>query len=623
MKAANFLMTYVFVIIFALQVLAQNNPNLNIEPPFWWTEMPMTELQLMVHGERIGDYRASLSYEGVTLDRQLVGDSPNYLFIYLTIEPGTKPGKLTFSLTKGEKDKKPMSFSYELLERKADPLANQGFDASDVIYLLMPDRFSNGDPTNDKVEGMLEGVNRSNPNARHGGDIKGIENNLEYIKELGMTAVWLTPVFENDMTPEYGAYHGYAATDMYKIDRRFGSNQEFKRFVEVCHRNDLKVIMDMIHNHIGDQHWWMKDLPTKDWVHDFEKYGQTNYRGQVQSDPYASQYDLDKLERGWFVAEMPDLNQHNPLVADYLIINTLWWIEYSGIDGIRMDTYVYPYKDYMAKWAKAVMEAYPDFNIVGEAWVETVAHEAYWQENLPGEGGEYNSYLPNVTDFQVYAALQKAFSEPFGWSNGLMQLYFVLTQDRLYSDPNKNVIFMENHDTERYFTTVKENKDHFKMAYAYLMTTRGIPQVYYGSELMFPMDKVPGDGAKRMDMPGGFPDDDRSVFTANGRTERENEAHAYVSKITNWRKGKEVIHSGKLLHFVPDNDVYVYFRHNDSETVMVVINNREAAATISRQKHIEMLRPYAQGHNPLTGETINISEDFDVPAKTATILELK
>jgi len=599
---------------------SQKLPELKIEPPFWYANMPTEKLQISLYGEDISSWRASVDVPGITLVNQLTGDSPNYLFLNLEISPDVNPGNFDLTL---KKKKKALPVQFELKERPASDNRNQGFTSEDVIYLLMPDRFANGNPDNDTIEGMLEPARRDDPSGRHGGDIQGVLEQLDYIKELGMTAVWLTPVFENDQTPDYKAYHGYAATDMYKIDRRFGSNEEFVAFVDACHAKGLKVIMDMIHNHIGDQHWWMKDLPFKNWVHDQSIYGNTSYRGPVASDPYASKHDKDRLIKGWFVDEMPDLDQRNETLADYLIQNTLWWIEYSGIDGIRMDTYVYPYKEYMARWAKEVIEAYPDFNIVGESWVETVAHESYWQEDKEGENDGYNSFLPSVTDFQIHFAVRDGFNSNFGWESGLMRLYYALSQDRLYSDPMKNVIFLDNHDIGRIYSTLGEKPEHLKMAYTFLLTTRGIPQVYYGTELAFKQGSQGGDGDKRAEMPGGWEGDERSVFTASGRTSEENDMFNYVKKITNWRKNSEAIHHGKLLHFVPEQNSYIYFRYTDNERVMVIMNMNEDPITISRQKHIEMLRGYSEGYNVITDEKVDISKDFTVAGKTTTVLTLK
>jgi glycosidase len=614
---------YTLLLVLSLPALSQKN-NLTVEPPFWWAQMPVGEVQLVFNGADIGLYSPTIDYPGVRIIKSLKGDSPNYLFVYLEVGPEAAPGTIPFTLSNGKKKK---NIDFELKKRVSDHLKNQGFNSTDVIYLLMPDRFANGNPDNDSYDDMLEKANRQSPNGRHGGDIKGILDHLDYIKAAGMTAVWTTPVLENDM-PVYeandaGAYHGYAATDLYAIDKRFGTNEEFRSFVQTCHDKDLKVIMDMIHNHVGSEHPWVKDMPTKDWIHDWERYGRTNFRGAIQSDPYASQYDLDKLQKGWFIKGMPDLNQRNELLGDYLIYNTLWWIEYSGVDGIRMDTYVYPYKDFMARWAREVMEAYPTFNIVGEAWLQTAVHESFWQEDLPGQNDGYNSYLPTVTDFPFMNAMNSAMNSDFGWTSGLMHLYYYLTNDRLYADPSQNVIFLDNHDTERFFTTIGQDKAKFKMAYTYLMTTRGIPQVYYGTELMFANWPVPGDGRKRPDMPGGWESDERSVFDEGQRTETENEMYDFVSKITNWRKTASAVHDGKTTHFLPEDNVYIYFRYNDDQKVMVIMNMSEAPKTISREKHIELLRGTTTGLDVLSGQTLDISADFEIPGKTTTVLELK
>lgn len=611
-----------FTFLFSVHSRAQLPDQVKvIDPPFWWIEMPVNELQLQLYGEELGHYRLSVDYPGVTLEKQLAVDSPNYLFAYLKISREAEAGMMELLLRRGEEE---IRVNYELKTRESRIGKNQGFDPSDVIYLMMPDRFANGDTTNDAIEGMLEAADRSNPERRQGGDIAGVMENLDYIKDLGMTAIWFTPMFENDMSPEYGAYHGYAATDLYKVDRRFGSNEEYKQLVDSVHQKGMKVIMDMIHNHIGDKHWWMKDLPTNDWVYDFEEYGQTNFRGAVGSDPYASEYDFEKLTKGWFVPEMPDLNQTNELLADYLIQNTFWWIEYSGVDGIRMDTYVYPNQEYMARWAKAVMEAYPDFNIVGEAWVNNVPAEAYWQFDKEGVDDGYQSNLPSLTDFQFSFAVRDAFNESFGWTEGISQLYYVLSQDFVYSDAMGNVIFLDNHDMSRFYEHIGQNKEHFKMAYAYLMTTRGIPQVYYGTELMMGHENRGGDDeAWRQTMPGGWPDDSRSVFTEKGRTEQENEIFNYVRKLNEWRKGAIAIHEGSLKHFIPENNTYIYFRIHPEQTVMVVVNASDEARTIKRSRLAEVLDDFSEGVNILSGTRVNLNYDFNAPGKTTSIWVLE
>jgi glycosidase len=592
-----------------------------IDPPFWWTNMPVTELQIQLYGDELGQYRASVNYDGVEIKRQIAVDSPNYLFLYLDISAKAKAGKMEIILSRG---KETIKVPYQLLERESLDGRNLGFDASDVIYLMMPDRFANGNPDNDSVDGMLEKANREDPTKRQGGDIQGVRDHLDYIQEIGMTAIWFTPIIENDMKPEYGAYHGYAATDLYKVDRRYGSNKEYKALIDEVHNRGMKVIMDMIHNHIGDQHWWMKDLPTEDWVHDIKKYGTTSFRGSVASDPYASKYDYEKLTNGWFVPQMPDLNQKNELLSDYLIQNTLWWIEYSGIDGIRMDTYVYPDKNFMAKWAKEVLEAYPNLNIVGEAWVNTIQMSAFWQYDGDGKSDGYDSNLPSVTDFPFANTVRSAFNEDFGWTQGLRSLYYLFAQDAVYEDPMLNVIFLDNHDMGRIFETVGKNEQHFKMAYAFLMTARGIPQVYYGTELMLAHENRGGDDEGwRQTLPGTWSDDERSIFKKEGRTETENRIFEYVKDLTQWRKSSIAIHEGKFLHFVPENNVYVYFRIHEDETIMIVMNMNQEDVVLERNRFAEILDHFTSGDNILNSKVINVSENFSVGAKQTTIWELK
>ncbi|WP_424963782.1 glycoside hydrolase family 13 protein [Ekhidna sp.] len=592
----------------------------HIDPPHWWTSMPTDELQIMLHGENIGAFEPFIDYDGVEIESISELPNPNYLVLNLVINSNAELGSFQIELKDGKKTKK--RISYELRARTEDTNRNLGFDASDVIYLLMPDRFANGNPDNDNIAGMLEQVDRTNPDARHGGDIQGVSDYLDYIKELGMTAVWLTPTFENDMKPSYGAYHGYAATDLYKIDRRFGSNEAFKSFVEKCHGMGLKVIMDMIHNHVGDQHWWLKDLPSDDWFHDIEEYGTTNFRGEVHSDPYASQYDTDKLIKGWFVPELADLDQRNPVLAKYLIQNSIWWMEYSGVDGIRMDTYVYPYKEYLTRWVSEVLTSYPNFNVVGESWVNEVAHESYWQTGAPGTNG-YDSKLPSVTDFQVTFSVDKALTEDIGWDTGLRRLYYTLSQDRLYADPMKNVIFLDNHDLERFADRVDNDFDLFKMGYAYLMTMRGIPQVYYGTELMLGNSSAGSWAKQRADMMGGWEGDERSVFVEDQRNQQEIKAFDFVKKITNWRKDSRAIHQGKLTHFIPEDNIYVYFRYTDEEAVMVVMNRNAESKIINSNRFSEILNNYDSGTNIMNGSSINVKEDFEVGPKQTAVFELQ
>ena len=611
------------LLLLALPLLAAAQaPEIDrVDPPFWWTDMERPTLELMVYGEDIGDTRVQMAdYPGVSLERVTQVENPNYAFVRLRIAEAAEPGTLTLRF---EHEDGTVTRDYDLRSRREPGTYAQGFSSEDVIYLLMPDRFANGNPENDSIPGLMEGVDRSDPNARHGGDFAGIQERLGYIDDLGMTAIWMTPIFENDMPAEYGAYHGYAATDMYQVDPRFGSNDKFRSLVSATHDRGMKVIMDMIHNHVGRQHWWMDDPPTSDWFHDQDTYGQTNYRGSAATDPYASEHDRDKLVNGWFVPSMPDLNQDNELLATYLIQNTLWWIESTGIDGIRMDTYLYADKEYMSDWTSAVLEEYPDFNIVGESWVNTVPHEAYWQDNFQGHPDGYDSDLPSVTDFPLHFAMREAFTQDFGWTSGLRRLYYTLAQDHVYPEPNKLVTFLDNHDTSRFFSAIGENEDEFKLGYTFLMTTRGIPQVYYATELMQPMLDVDGDGAKRPDMPGGWSDDDRSVFTEEGRTARENEAHDFVTNLTTWRADADVIHHGELTHYIPAENTYVYFRHDGDDSVMVVLNNAEEERALDLGRFEERLQGYTQGRDVIGGETVTLNDSLPVPAKTPMVLDLR
>jgi glycosidase len=617
-----FLLPLILLVLAAPDILAQNIQVQRIEPMNWWVGMRNPELQILVHGPDIALSQVSISYPGVVLDQTVRTNNPNYVFLNLRFEAGVQPGTMPIVFRNGRRT---VTHSYPLLARSGSTSRINGFDASDVIYLLMPDRFANGDPSNDNIPGMLEGTDRSQPYARHGGDLKGLSDRLDYIRDLGMTAVWVAPIFENDMPANYaigaGFYHGYAATDMYKVDRRLGTNEQFRELVSDAQSRGLSVIMDMIHNHVGTHHWFIKDMPASDWVHDQKVHGNTNYRTSTIMDPYASNRDRNATIKGWFVDEMPDLDQRNPLLARYLIQNTLWWIEYSGIDGIRMDTHPYPYKEYMAEWTRAVLSEYPRFNIVGEAWMPNVATTAWFQYDFPNVQG-YNSFLPSVTDFPLYYALGSAFHERAGWDTGIARLYYVLSQDFLYSDPFMNVIFVDNHDLNRYFTSQGEDPAKFKLGLTFLLTTRGIPQIFYGTEIAMRGGNIDPD--KRRDFPGGWPGDPVDAFTPEGRAELGvTEIYEYVRKLTRWRRDKPVIHFGALTHFVPENNVYVYFRHNDRETVMVILNGDDESKTVRTARFAERMDAYSTGFDVMSEETISDLTQIMVPARGARVIELR
>jgi glycosidase len=587
-----------------------------IEPAFWWVGMKNPELQILIYGKDIAAAPATLTYEGVKITRTEKTENPNYQFIYLNIAATAKAGIVPITFTVGKKKK---VINYELKSRIKEGAAFKGFTPADVIYLIMPDRFANGDETNDWLPGMLEKANRAEPFGRHGGDIKGIEDHLDYIKDMGVTALWLNPVLENNQPKE--SYHGYAITDFYKVDPRFGTNESYSNLVKKCHDKGMKVVMDMVFNHSGSENWFIKDLPAKDWIHQFPEFTNSNYRLATTIDPYASKFDVDKMQQGWFDKHMPDLNQHNPLFATYLIQNSIWWVEYAQLDGIRMDTHPYPYKDFMSSWCKEVMTEYPNLNIVGEIWEERVLLTSYFQPDSKNPDG-YQGNLPSATDFPLMGALNKAFNEKDGWDEGLAKIYYALIQDFAYTNADNNVTFLDNHDLTRFATSVGGDINKQKMGFAALFTLRGIPQIFYGCEI-----GMLGDGGNhgklRADMPGGWKGDVQNIFTEAGRTADQNELFNYIRTLLNWRKGKTVIHEGKLMHFIPENGLYVYFRYTDSESVMVILNNNQEAKTLDTKRFNERLTGFSSGKNVVTNETLSTLQNLSLPAKSATIIELQ
>ncbi len=602
-----------------LPSVAQKITIQHLEPANWWTGMKNPDVQLLVHGPGIGAATVTLAYPGVTLKEVAKVESPNYLFITLSIAPDAPAGRVPLVFRRG---KARLTHPYELRPRSADTTRIRGFSAADLIYLIMPDRFANGDPQNDVVAGMKEGAVRGNPLGRHGGDLKGIADRLDYVKEMGATALWLNPVQENNQ--ENASYHGYAITDFYKIDPRFGTNEAYKSLVEGSHAEGMKVIMDLVHNHCGSGHWWMQDLPVRDWIHQpdsaWPSY-RSNFRSSVISDPYASEYDRRRMNNGWFDSHMPDLNQQNPLLATYLVQNSLWWIEYAGIDGIRMDTYPYPDPAFMSRWCGAVLAEYPQFGIVGEVWVDSQPITGYWLAGTTNRDG-YVSQLPSTTDFPVYFAVPKALNEPAGWDTGLARLYNTLAQDFAYRNPAGHVIFLDNHDLGRFYYEVGKDLNKFKMGLAFLLTTRGVPQLYYGTEILFDRSGSSHPDV-RLDFPGGWPGDPVNAFTAAGRTAGQNAAFDYIRTLANWRKGKKVIHTGKLMQFVPEDNVYVYFRYDDREAVMVVMNGNAEAKTIQTARYAERLKGYTRAKDVATGTALPQLDKITIPARTALVLELE
>ncbi len=609
---------YLFIIgiAFSINIFALNVDR--VEPTFWWVGMKNPTVQLMVHGQEINGAEITLNYPGVKIKTISRLENPNYVFIDLLISPEAKAGTFPIEFRKSKKEV--VTFNYELKNREPNSANRKGFDGSDVIYLITPDRFVNGNPANDAVAGMKELPNRTNMNGRHGGDIQGIKNSLDYLSKLGFTSVWLNPVLENNMTQV--SYHGYSTTDFYKVDARYGTNEEYRELGKAVHQKGMKLMMDMIFNHIGSEHWWMDDMPSADWLNFYPEYKITSHRRTVNQDPYASESDKRLMADGWFVPSMPDLNQRNPFVSNYLIQNSIWWTEYLGLDGIRMDTYPYPDKFAMADWTKRIMDEYPDFYIVGEEWTTNPAVVSYWQKGKINQDG-YISYLPGLMDFPLNNAVIQSLKNAESWGGGLVTLYEALANDFLYANPNDLVIFPDNHDMSRFYTQLGENFDLLKMGIAYYATTRGIPQIFYGTEILMSNPGTEEHGVIRSDFPGGWNGDQVNAFTGAGLTTQQKQAQDFFSKILNWRKTSEVIHSGKLKHFAPENGVYVYFRYNQNQKVMVVMNKNSQEKTIETNRFNEIMANSTSGKEVISGTTITDLKNLKVPAMTAMIIQLK
>lgn len=588
----------------------------NVEPPYWWVGMANDTLQVMLTGPDIAQASAEVDYSGVKLDRQVSLDSPNYKLLYFTIAPDTKPGKMPIRLNlNGRKH----TLDYELKARDMKGEDYEGFSAADVLYLLMPDRFAQGDVVAATDLEYNDAPDRTQPSTRHGGNLKGIADKLDYLDSLGITAIWSCPVLENDMPG--GSYHGYATTDYYRIDPRFGTNVDWQELIAQAHKRGIKVVMDMIFNHSGSNHPWMKDMPSKDWYNHPEGNELTNFRLSTIHDPYVSDYDLDHTVNGWFVSAMPDLNQKNPHLMKYLIQNSIWWIESSKINGIRMDTYPYADMQGMAQWAADVLREYPNFNIVGECWYGNEAGPAFWQSGSKINPVETN--LPTVMDFKYNIDREKMFFEETDPWNGLNHVYDHLALDYLYPDPQHILTFLDNHDTDRFLPEMPDSLGVWKQALAFLLTSRGIPQLYYGTELLMNGTKKISDGYIRLDMPGGFPGDKVDAFTREGRTDMQNEAWDYLSRLLQWRRGEanDVIAKGTLKHFMPQNGIYAYERRLGDKQVVVLLNGQSEPNTVTMERTVEIL-PYGKTMRDLvSGKDVTITEEMTFAPRQVMILQ--
>lgn len=586
-----------------------------LEPTFWWTGMHNQELQLMIYGPGISEANFSINYPGVKIERKTLTDNPNYVFLYLLIGSETQAGKLSIDITKGKQKQKVL---YELKQRREGSADRKSFTEADAIYLIMPDRFANGNTANDSVKGYKEKVNRKNLAKRHGGDIDGIISKIPYLADLGVTALWTTPLFDNNDT--LYSYHHYGCTDYYKIDPRFGTNEDYPRMVATCHQYGLKSIIDVVPNHCCSQHWWMKDKPAKDWFNEWPEYTSSNYRMTAWTDPHAAQSDLKKLTEGWFAPNMPDFNLKNQLVFDYLKQVYIFWIEYANIDGMRVDTYPYNDIHVAAHFIQSIRNEYPNMNVVGECWVKTPAEIAYYQSGNNNKDG-FDSQLPTVMDFCLKDVLAEAFNEKDGWDTGLTRFYNHYAQDFVYANTNLIMNFLDNHDIDRYSTAVKRDVAKYKMALAMLITSRGFPQIYYGTEIM--LDGIAGSyEGDRFDFPGGWTGDARDAFTQKGRTNEENEIFDYTRLLLHYRKANPVLQSGKMKQFVPENGIYVFFRYNDQKTIMVVANNNSETKPLALHHFDEMLNGKTSATDITTGAKTALNNNINIPAKSVQIFEI-
>jgi glycosidase len=600
-------------IYFIISVSLLHAQEIKIDPAFWWSGMMETELQLMVHGDDIATYKPEISSENIKIKEVVRLDSPNYQLIYLDIS-NSKPEQFNIVFRGPENS---YTVKYEFKERNPERYDIESFNSSDVLYLIMPDRFANGDPSNDQIEmRMPYKVDRNDPNSRHGGDLKGISDHLDYLNELGVTAIWLNPVLENDM--KGGSYHGYATTDYYKVDPRFGTNEEYKNLIEKAHSKDMKVVMDMIFNHCGSDHPWVYDVPSYDWFNNFEEYVQTSHMKEMYFDPYASEYDKNKMVDGWFVPTMPDLNQKNRHVAKYLIQNSIWWIEYAGVDGIRQDTYPYADYDMMVDWIEAVEKEYPDYNIVGEAWVDNIIGTAFWQRNSPIN--PKNTKLKSVMDFKLMGLSHDAFFDDSN-GGGLHKIFNHMTYDFMYPDIYNVLRFLDNHDTDRFLKEYPTDLSNWKQAITFILTIPGTPQIYYGTELLMNGTKRRSDGDIRRDVPGGWPDDKVNHFTREGRDDIQNEAFDFLSKLLHWRRNNDLIANGSMKHYVLQNGVYVYERYIGNRNVLIFMNGGKNEVEINLDRYAESIKGRNEWTDFLSGDIISLGEKMKLSPKEILILE--
>ncbi len=589
-----------------------------IEPPHWWVGMVDPGLQLMLHGDAIAALQPQLDYPGVRLLGTQRSNNPNYLFVDLHIDADAQPGE--FALTLLDAAGAPIhQFSYRLHGRAERSRQRRGFGAGDVIYLLVPDRYANGNPANDTIDSLREAADRSNPGGRHGGDLAGMTSALDYIADMGFTQIWSTPLLINDQ-PSY-SYHGYAATDLYRIDPRYGSNEDYRRFVAAAAARGIGVIQDIVLNHIGSEHWWMADPPAADWINNGGRFAPTTHMRTTLQDPYAAASDRREFSDGWFVQTMPDMNQRNAQLANYLIQNTLWWIEYTGISGIREDTYSYADPQFLSDWSARVMAEYPQFSIVGEEWSRNPLVVSHWQAGNAKRTG-YASSTAAMMDFPLYYELLESLNQPQSWDGGLTRLYAALVNDRLYANPSKMVLFEGNHDTSRVFTVLGEDLGRYRAAMVYLLTMPRTPQLFYGSEVLMTSPLQRDDGRLRGDFPGGWAGDAVNAFSGEGLSEMQRQNQTWLRRLLRWRKDSPVIHAGRLTHYAPRDGVYVYFRQLEEALVMVALNRSGEDTELAMDRFAEVLGSRRSGTEIGAGSMVAWDERLELPKDAAWIVEL-
>jgi neopullulanase len=614
------------LLLLSWQAFAQ---TAQLYPTHWWTGMKWNQVQLLIHQEGINASAAKvqLQYPGVTIKKVTRAESPNYLMVDISIAATAKPGMLHFKVNSGGKTQT-IPFTLKARTGKSGKDFAHGVNSQDLVYLIMPDRFANGDASNDRIPGYKDTIcDRSNPSAHHGGDIQGVINNIGYLKDMGVTSIWMCPVTENDMpwkqesAGAISGYHGYWITNHYAIDKRYGGADAYKKLVRTAHAQGMKIIQDAVYNHVGDEHFLFKDKPFADMFNNWPAYTGSNHREEALFGAYASKEDKKVMLEGWFTPHLPDINLRNPYMANFLIQNAIWSTEEFMLDGWRVDTYKYCDEQFMNNVNAALLKEYPTLSIFGEAWANSVPGSAYFTKNNMQVPFKHN--LPGTTDFPMQSAMLSAINQPFGWTEGLNKLMMTLSQDVLYQDPKLNCIFLDNHDVDRFMTMIGGDEKKYYMGIGLLLTQRGIPQLYFGTEIQMKNDDVQGDGKKRNDFPGGFAGDAQNKFLASGRNAAENAAFDYVKKLANFRKQSKALTLGSTTDFLPQDGVYVYFRKHGNETVMCIINQNQQDKTIALNRFSEMTGNYQQATNVITGNNAVLQGEWRIPAQTIWVMQLK